>query len=152
MSTCQLSRLAGPYGRSVTRIADVRGQDRVTLVGTIISAQAIMIGSSIACRCVLADGTGELDLLFVGRPGIAGLAAGMRCSIQGVVAVRGARLAVWNPRYQVLPAGDSPDGSRRDQPNEATAPDPPGPDRPAGIPVPAAGPRPGSPMSAVRTG
>jgi two-component system, OmpR family, sensor histidine kinase KdpD len=140
MSTCQLSRSAGPHCRAVTRITDVRGQDRVTLAGTIISAQVITIGSSIACRCVLADGTGELDLLFVGRAGIAGLAAGIRCSIHGVVAARGSRLAVWNPRYQVLPGEDSPDGSRPDQPDKGTAPEPPAPDPPVRMPVPAAGP------------
>ena len=107
MGTRQLSRAAALRCEAVTRIADVRGQERVTLAGTIISAQAITVGSSIACRCVLADGTGELDLLFLGRSAIAGLTAGVRCSIQGVVAARGARLAVWNPRYQVLAAEDA---------------------------------------------
>jgi two-component system sensor histidine kinase KdpD len=140
MSTLQLSRAAGPQCQSVTRIADVGGQDRVSLVGAIISAQGITIGSSVANRCVLADGTGELDLLFLGRAAIAGLAAGTRCSIQGVVAARGARLAVWNPRYQVLPPEDSPDGSQPDQPDEGTAPEPPGPDGVARPPVPAARP------------
>ena len=104
MSTCQLSRADGPQRLAATRITDVRGQDRVTLAGTIISAQVITVGSSIAYRCVLADGTGELDLLFLGRPAIAGLAAGAQCSIEGVVTERGGRLAVWNPRYQVQPA------------------------------------------------
>jgi two-component system sensor histidine kinase KdpD len=128
MSTRQLSRAAGPPCEAVTRITDVRGQDRVTLGGTIISAQAITVGSSVAYRCVLADGTGELDLLFLGRAAIAGLAAGTRCSIQGVVAARGARLAVWNPRYQVLPAEDPPGGTRPEQPAAGTASEPPGPD------------------------
>jgi two-component system, OmpR family, sensor histidine kinase KdpD len=145
MSTGQLSRAAGPHCGAVTRITDVRAQDRVALAGTVISAQVITVGSSTACRCVLADGTGELDLLFLGRAAIAGLAAGTRCRVQGAVAARGARLAVWNPRYQVLPAEDAPDVSRRDQPAAGTAPEPPGPDRAARLPVPAAGP----PASAV---
>jgi two-component system sensor histidine kinase KdpD len=96
MSTGQLTRASG--------ISDVRGRDRVRVTGTIISAQATAIGSSISYRCVLADGTGELDLLFLGRPAIAGLAPGLRCSIEGVVTQRGGRLAVWNPRYEVQPA------------------------------------------------
>jgi two-component system sensor histidine kinase KdpD len=100
MSTCELTR--------ATRISDVRSQDRVKVTGTIISAQTTAIGSSLAYRCVLADGTGELDLLFLGRAAIAGLAAGTRCSIEGVVAARGGRLAVWNPRYQVQPAAALP--------------------------------------------
>jgi two-component system sensor histidine kinase KdpD len=100
MSTCELTR--------ATRISDVRARDRVRVTGTIISAQTTAIGSSLAYRCVLADGTGELDLLFLGRAAIAGLAAGIRCSIEGVVTARGARLAVWNPRYQVQPAEAPP--------------------------------------------
>jgi two-component system, OmpR family, sensor histidine kinase KdpD len=104
MSTCELTRAIA--------ISDVRGQDRVRVTGTIISAQVTAVGSSSAYRCVLADGTGELDLLFLGRAAIAGLAVGTRCSIQGVVTTRGGRLAVWNPRYQVHSAGEIPDGSQ----------------------------------------
>jgi two-component system, OmpR family, sensor histidine kinase KdpD len=100
MSTCELTR--------ATRISDVRGRDRITVTGTIISAQTTAIGSSLAYRCVLADGTGELDLLFLGRAAIAGLAAGTRCCIEGVGAARGGRLAVWNPRYQVQSAEAPP--------------------------------------------
>jgi two-component system, OmpR family, sensor histidine kinase KdpD len=100
MSTCELTR--------ATAISGVRGRDRVRVTGTIISAQTTGIGSSLAYRCVLADGTGELDLLFLGRPTIAGLAAGTRCSVEGVVTAREGRLAVWNPRYQVQPAQAPP--------------------------------------------
>jgi two-component system sensor histidine kinase KdpD len=100
MSTCELTR--------ATAISDVRGRDPVRMTGTIISAQTTGIGSSLAYRCVLADGTGELDLLFLGRATIAGLAAGTRCSVEGVVTAREGRLAVWNPRYQVQPAQAPP--------------------------------------------
>jgi two-component system sensor histidine kinase KdpD len=111
MSTCQLSRAADPQRPGATRIGDVNGQDRVMVTGTIIATRVISVGSSSAYCCVLADGTGELDLLFLGRAAIAGLAVGTRCSIQGVVTTRGGRLAVWNPRYQVHSAGEVPDGS-----------------------------------------
>jgi two-component system sensor histidine kinase KdpD len=100
MSTCELTR--------ATRISDVRGRARVTVTGTVVSAQAMAIGSSMAYRCVLADGTGELDLLFLGRAAIAGLAVGTRCSIEGTVAARRGRLAVWNPRYQMQSAEAPP--------------------------------------------
>jgi two-component system sensor histidine kinase KdpD len=112
MSTCQLSRAADPQRPDATRISDVHGQDRVRVTGAIISTRVIAVGSSSAYCCVLADGTGELDLLFLGRAAIPGLAVGTRCSIQGVVTTRGGRLAVWNPRYQVHSAGEIPDGSQ----------------------------------------
>ena len=113
MSTCELTR--------ATRISDVRGRDRVRVMGTIISAQTTAIGSSLAYRCVLADGTGELDLLFLGRAAIAGLAAGARCCIEGVVAARGGRVAVWNPRYQVQPAEAPPVTDVESSPADAGA-------------------------------
>ncbi len=84
------------------------------MTGTIISTRVVAVGSSSAYCCVLADGTGELDLLFLGRAAIAGLTAGTRCSIQGIVTTRGGRLAVWNPRYQVYLAGEIPAGSREE--------------------------------------
>jgi hypothetical protein len=80
-----------------------RPQERVSLEGTIQEAETIRVGISPAYRCVLACDGGELDLLFLGRATIAGLTAGIRCSIQGTTIVRQDRLAVWNPRYQVRP-------------------------------------------------
>jgi two-component system, OmpR family, sensor histidine kinase KdpD len=121
MSTCELSRAVGP---AATRITDVRGQDRVAVTGTIRATRVVTVGRSLAYRCVLTDGTGELDLLFLGRGAVAGLSVGTRCGIEGVAASRGGRLAVWNPRYQVLPAEDSPDGSRSEQPEQGAAPAP----------------------------
>jgi RecG-like helicase len=87
----------------VCRIADVRSQDRVELTGTIREAGTISIGSAPAWRCVLADGTGELDLLFLGRATVAGLAEGTRCVVEGTATPRQGRLTVWNPRYQAEP-------------------------------------------------
>src|SRR6202043_3513621 len=66
------------------------------------------VGSSLAYRCVLADGTGELDLLFLGRAAIGGGAAGVRGRGAGGVTAREGRLAVWNPRYQVQPTDAPP--------------------------------------------
>jgi hypothetical protein len=81
----------------------VRPQERVSLTGTIRATETIRAGDSPVCRCVLDCDGGELDLLFLGRAAIAGLAAGIRCSVQGAVAVHDGRLAIWNPRYQVRP-------------------------------------------------
>jgi nucleotide-binding universal stress UspA family protein len=100
MTTCELM--------GATRITDVRVQDRVKVTGTIISSQTTAIGSGLGYRCVLADGSGQLDLLFLGRAVIAGLAVGTRCRVEGVAAARGGRLAVWNPRYEVQPGPTPP--------------------------------------------
>ena len=65
--------------------------------------ETVTAGGSPVYRCALADGSGDLDVLFLGRATVAGLTVGTRCRLQGTVTRRGGRLAVWNPRYQLEP-------------------------------------------------
>jgi CheY-like chemotaxis protein len=67
------------------------------------SLRAMSIGGTPACSYTLADGTGQLDLLFLGRVEVAGLAKGRRCRAEGMVAVRDDRNVIWNPRYWIEP-------------------------------------------------
>ena len=53
------------------------------MTGTIRTATAVTVGSSPAWRCTLADGTGEIELLFLGRDRVAGLEPGRRCGVAG---------------------------------------------------------------------
>ena len=114
MSAGELSMACGPAGGparpgwpAARRIAGARGQERITVTGTISAAAAIGVGSSRAYRCTLADGTGELDLLFLGRTAIAGLTTGARCRAHGMATRRSGRLVIWNPRYQLDPPGEA---------------------------------------------
>jgi hypothetical protein len=88
----------------VTTIGEIRPQDRVRLTGIIRSKAALSISGCPACRYTLADGTGEVDMLFLGRVLIAGLETGLHCIAEGRAAARDGRIVVWNPRYRVLPA------------------------------------------------
>jgi hypothetical protein len=100
--------IAGAVGRGhcgSDRIADARPQSRVALAGVIGEVQTLDAGSGPACRCVLDDGTGQVDLLFLGRTAVAGLTTGTRCGAGGVVTVRRGRLAIWNPWYQIEAGG-----------------------------------------------
>jgi hypothetical protein len=63
------------------------------------------IGRAPACRYTLTDGTGELDLLFLGRVQIAGMRCGRRCRVKGTIGIRDGRLVLWNPQYWLAPAG-----------------------------------------------
>ena len=85
------------------RLDHIRPQRRVSLTGTIRATGTATAGPSPVYRCVLAGGWGELDLLFLGRPVIAGLTVGTQCRVQGTAAAHHDRLAIWNPRYQVEP-------------------------------------------------
>jgi CheY-like chemotaxis protein len=93
---------------AVTRIAAVRPQQRVIVSGTVRSAVAEGIGTSPAIRCVIADGSGEIALVFLGHQGVAGLMPGRRCTAEGTACVHRGHLVIWNPRYELQPA-DTPD-------------------------------------------
>ncbi|HEY6481327.1 MAG TPA: response regulator [Streptosporangiaceae bacterium] len=96
--------VAAPKPGRVARIADARPRAHVVLAGTIRATETATAGGSPLFRCVLADGTGEADLLFLGRSRVGGLTAGTCCRAEGRATVRNGRLAVWNPRYEAGPA------------------------------------------------
>ncbi len=49
----------------------------------------------------LFDGTGTLDLVWLGRRRIVGVNPGQRVCVRGRVGVHEGRLAVYNPRYEL---------------------------------------------------
>jgi hypothetical protein len=89
-------------------IGDIRAQDRVRVTGVIRSKAAMSLSGCPACRYTLADDTGEIDLLFLGRVLIAGLDTGLQCVAEGRAAARDGRVVIWNPRYVVVPAWPDP--------------------------------------------
>jgi CheY-like chemotaxis protein len=89
----------------VTAVAAVRPQTLAAVRGVITSTRALTIGGGPALACTLTDGSGDIDLMFVGRFEIAGLQVGRRCRAAGRAARRGDALVFWNPRYWLEPAG-----------------------------------------------
>jgi hypothetical protein len=85
-----------------TPVAKVLPQDRVIVTGAIKSATPMSISGFPACRYSLADDTGEVDLMFLGRVVIAGLEPGRRCRAEGMAATRDDRIVIWNPRYELI--------------------------------------------------
>jgi hypothetical protein len=92
----------------VTTIGEIRPQDHVRVTGVIQSKAAMSLSGCPACRYTLADATGEVDLLFLGRVLIAGLDEGRYCTAEGRAAARDGRIVIWNPWYQVLSDGVLP--------------------------------------------
>jgi CheY-like chemotaxis protein len=92
-----------------TRIAMARVQSRVTVTGVIRSVATEAIGSSPAVRCVLADGSGQVDMLFLGLDSVTGLVPGRGCTATGRACVYRERLVIWNPRYELEPPGSPRD-------------------------------------------
>lgn len=87
----------------VTSIGAARQQAKVDVRGVIQSVEAVSLGGIATFRCALADGTGQIDLLFLGRGAVAGLEPGRRCRAVGTAATRCRRAVLWNPRYWLEP-------------------------------------------------
>jgi hypothetical protein len=86
-------------------IIGIRPQSRVVLSGMIRSAGTVLVGSGSAFHFTLVDGSGELDVLFLGWRDIPGLLPGTRVTVEGRVGSHNCKLALWNPRYRIEAAG-----------------------------------------------
>ena len=82
------------------RVIDARPRARVVATGTIVATEVTSRGSSPVFCCTLHDGSGELDVLFLGRSSVPGFRVGTRCSVEGLALTEDNRLAVWNPLYR----------------------------------------------------
>jgi hypothetical protein len=89
----------------MTELVAVRAHQRVAVSGVIRRYRAMTLSGTPACCYALADGTGEIDLLFLGRISVAGLYPGRHCSAAGMAAVRDGRFVLWNPQYSLQAAG-----------------------------------------------
>jgi hypothetical protein len=81
------------------KVADAQPRGRVVVTGTIINIGTVKMRGVTSSRWVLDDDTGQLDLLFLGRPRVAGLSIGTCCTAEGTARLDHDRLMVWNPLY-----------------------------------------------------
>jgi amino acid transporter len=86
---------------SVTRIADVRWRDHVTIHGEVRSLRVVSQHDSPTLELVVDDGTGALSIVFLGRRAIAGIEVGTRLSATATLGVFKNRLAMLNPTYEL---------------------------------------------------
>jgi hypothetical protein len=92
---------------------DAAQQTGCTAIGTIPDrhrAQASGVVRSVMLRpregvpavaAELYDGTGSLDLVWLGRRRIAGVEPGRRLKVEGLVCLREGRPTMYNPRYEL---------------------------------------------------
>lgn len=88
---------------SITRIADVRWRDHVTIRGEVRSLRVVSQHDSPTMEVVLDDGSGALSLVFLGRRSIAGIHVGTRLRATATLGVFNNRLAMLNPTYELAP-------------------------------------------------
>ncbi len=68
-----------------------------------VATEKVAVGGIDSYSCVLADGTGEIGLLFIGRRTVVGLTQGARLTAEGTARMDGGRLVIWNPLYRLEP-------------------------------------------------
>jgi RecG-like helicase len=82
-------------------IAGAVTRTRIVVTGVVTSTKTTSHGGSPAYRCEIDDGSGVIAVLFLGRPAVAALVEGARCTIEGTVQEDKDGLVVWNPRYRL---------------------------------------------------
>jgi hypothetical protein len=91
-------------GRPVARrIADARPRHRVVATGAVRELRIVDVGPAASCSAVVGDGTGDITLVFLGRPEVPGLEKGSCCTFEGTARMGDGRLVIWNPRYRLEP-------------------------------------------------
>jgi hypothetical protein len=86
-----------------TPIASVQWRQRVTLTGRIQAQRVQPLAGSPSLECTLADETGVISVVFLGRREIAGVTIGRTVRVEGRAVDHHGRLAILNPSYELLP-------------------------------------------------
>ena len=86
-----------------TPVAGLPERHRATVHGVIRSVTLRPRQGVPALEAELYDGTGTLDLVWLGRREITGIEPGRRGTFEGLVCGVDGRRTVYNPRYELLP-------------------------------------------------
>ena len=65
-------------------------------------------GGSLTMEAELWDGTGRVTLVWLGRREIAGIQPGRRIVVHGRLTSQHGQPTIFNPSYELHPAGDTP--------------------------------------------
>jgi amino acid transporter len=83
-------------------ISEVRWRQRARVWGRVYAVRVQPRAGLTSLECTLADGTGQLVLVFQGRRHVPGIEPGARLIVEGMVGQSGQRPAMINPNYQIL--------------------------------------------------
>ena len=86
-----------------TPVDQLSNRSRASVSGVIRSVTLRPREGVPALEAELYDGSGSLDLVWLGRREIAGISPGRRLKIEGLVCLVDGRRTVFNPRYELRP-------------------------------------------------
>jgi hypothetical protein len=90
----------------VRKVSEIEPRVRLVATGLVVAARTQDVGGSLSGRYTIDDGTGQIDLLFLGQPTIGGLSEGAFVTVEGAVMSDDTRNVIWNPKYRIEPALD----------------------------------------------
>lgn len=90
-----------------TPIANCGDREQVTLCGTLRTVTLRPRAGVPALEAELYDGSGTVALVWLGRRQIAGVEPGRGIRVHGRIAINEGRPVMFNPRYELRPAGGS---------------------------------------------
>jgi hypothetical protein len=90
-----------------TPLSEVRDRDVATVRGVLQTVTLQPRAGVPALEAELFDGSGVVTLIWLGRRRIGGIDCGRRLTATGRVATMEGRRVMFNPRYELLPAGVS---------------------------------------------
>jgi amino acid transporter len=85
----------------ITPIAAVKFRHRARVRGTVRVQRVRPLADTPTLECVLADATGQLSVVFLGRRAIAGLDVGSTMTVEGMAGEHLGRLCFLNPDYEL---------------------------------------------------
>lgn len=101
----EFAQLGARALRGVTPIAETRWRSTVRVAGRVKAMRVQPWAEKIASlEITLADETGGITVVFLGRRTIGGIHLGSHLVVEGMVAEVRHQLAMINPSYQLLPA------------------------------------------------
>jgi amino acid transporter len=92
-------------------IGEVRPRQPARVAGRIRTVRVQPRAGASSLECTIADGTGQLMLVFQGRRRVAGIEPGTRVVVEGMVAARGHSIGMVNPLYWIVSTPDHAEGS-----------------------------------------
>jgi amino acid transporter len=103
----EVSCLTGPDGKQLTPIAHGEQRERVEMAGTLRAVTSRPSGGILSMEAELWDGTAHVHLVWLGRRDIPGIQPGRRIVVHGRLTSRKGEPTIFNPSYQLQPAGGS---------------------------------------------
>ena len=89
--------------RLASQVCEVAERQRASLFGVLRSVTFPAPTGAGSFTATLFDGTGSIDVVWLGRKSVPGIKAGIRLAVQGMVIARSNGLCVINPTFQIEP-------------------------------------------------